>query len=85
MQDQLVIFMAAAEGTSRLLIGKPTLHTCTAVWVAESLTAARFRLLTADGQSAMQLLKEPTGGHNDFGDPGTECWILECDGAALKA
>lgn len=79
-----MIFMAAAEGTSRLLIGRPTLHTCTAVWVAESMTSARFRLLTRNGEPATNMLRKPTGGHNEFADPGTESWVLECDGAALK-
>ncbi|KAK9811681.1 hypothetical protein WJX72_008299 [[Myrmecia] bisecta] len=42
MQDQLIIFMALAEGTSRVLCTEPTLHTRTAMVVSETLTGAKF-------------------------------------------
>ena len=42
MQDQLIIFMALASGRSRMSCGEPTLHTRTAMTVAERLTGARF-------------------------------------------
>lgn len=44
MQDQLIIFMALAHGTSSVRTGKPTLHTRTAIAVAESLTSVRFHV-----------------------------------------
>jgi RNA 3'-terminal phosphate cyclase (ATP) len=44
LQDQLIIFMALAGGESKVVAGEPTLHTRTAVAVAEALTAARFTL-----------------------------------------
>lgn len=44
-QDQLIIFMALASGTSTILTGEPTLHTRTAIAVAEQLTGARFQVL----------------------------------------
>eukprot|EP00897_Mesotaenium_endlicherianum_P005474 jgi/Mesen1/4955/ME000247S04230 len=47
--DQLVVFMAMAAGTSRVLISEPTLHTRTAIQVAELLTSARFSLLPYRG------------------------------------
>lgn len=37
MQDQLVIFMALAQGTSRMLCGEPSLHARTAMVIAETL------------------------------------------------
>lgn len=42
LQDQLIIFMALAEGQSRMTCGEPTLHTRTAMVIAEKLTAAKF-------------------------------------------
>jgi RNA 3'-terminal phosphate cyclase (ATP) len=45
LQDQLIIFMALAEGTSRVACGPPTLHTRTAMAVAEQLTAAKFSVM----------------------------------------
>lgn len=37
LQDQLILYMALAEGTSRLLVGCTTLHTRTAIDVARQL------------------------------------------------
>ena len=42
MQDQVIVFLALAGGRSTVLCGEPTLHTRTAIAVAEQLTAARF-------------------------------------------
>lgn len=42
MQDQLIIFMALASGTSRIVCGQLTLHTRTAIAVAEQLSTAKF-------------------------------------------
>ncbi|KAF8510221.1 RNA 3'-terminal phosphate cyclase [Hysterangium stoloniferum] len=42
LQDQVIIFMALANGTSTLATGPLTLHTKTAIWLAEELTEARF-------------------------------------------
>ncbi|KAJ4488318.1 RNA 3'-terminal phosphate cyclase [Lentinula aciculospora] len=44
LEDQIIIFMALAEGTSAVLCGKGELrlHTRTAIWVAEQLTDAKF-------------------------------------------
>lgn len=42
MQDQLVIFMALAEGTSRILCGPLTLHTRTAIHWATVVLGASF-------------------------------------------
>jgi RNA 3'-terminal phosphate cyclase (ATP) len=42
--DQLVIFMALAEGRSEIIGREPTLHTRTAIAVAEILTKAKFEI-----------------------------------------
>lgn len=44
LQDQLLIYMALAGGRSELLCGPITLHTRTAIHVAESLTNAKFTI-----------------------------------------
>ncbi len=44
LQDQLIIFMALADGVSSLTCGKPTLHTETAIEIAEMMTAAKFTI-----------------------------------------
>ncbi|KAJ7756782.1 RNA 3'-terminal phosphate cyclase domain-containing protein [Mycena maculata] len=50
LQDQIIIFMALAEGTSEVRCGKDglTLHTRTAIWVAEQLTDAKFDVTVED-------------------------------------
>ncbi|KAG8899928.1 hypothetical protein FRB99_006356 [Tulasnella sp. 403] len=42
LQDQIIIFMALAEGKSTVVTGPLSLHTRTAIWVAETMTEARF-------------------------------------------
>ncbi|RDX42677.1 RNA 3'-terminal phosphate cyclase [Lentinus brumalis] len=50
MQDQMIIFLALAQGHSTVKTGPLTLHTRTAMWVAEQLTEAKFRVQeTEDG------------------------------------
>ncbi|KAJ8093289.1 hypothetical protein PM082_020775 [Marasmius tenuissimus] len=46
LQDQLIIFMALAEGDSEVLCGQGglKLHTKTAIWVMEQLTEAKFEV-----------------------------------------
>ncbi|KAF7338594.1 RNA 3'-terminal phosphate cyclase [Mycena venus] len=50
LEDQIIIFMALAEGTSEVRCGKDglTLHTKTAIWVAEQLTGASFDITVQD-------------------------------------
>ncbi|XP_075038638.1 RNA 3'-terminal phosphate cyclase [Mixophyes fleayi] len=42
LQDQLIVFMALADGVSQLRTGPLTLHTQTAIHFTEKLTKARF-------------------------------------------
>jgi len=44
LQDQLIIFMALAKGQSRLHCGAVTLHTETAIHVAQLMTKAKFTI-----------------------------------------
>ncbi|CEO98013.1 RNA 3'-terminal-phosphate cyclase (ATP) [Plasmodiophora brassicae] len=45
LQDQLILFMALAEGTSSLRCRELTMHTRTGIFVCEKLTSARFRVI----------------------------------------
>ncbi|KAI3436287.1 hypothetical protein D9Q98_002340 [Chlorella vulgaris] len=56
LQDQLVVFMALAQGRSQLLTGEPTLHTRTACTVAEALTGARFSIAAQNGSTGLWVL-----------------------------
>lgn len=50
LQDQLIIFMALAKGTSKIRTGPVTLHTQTAIHVAQQLTQAKFTVMKADDE-----------------------------------
>lgn len=49
-QDQIIIFMALAKGTSFIKIGKITMHTETAIYITERLLNVRkiFTILYAN-------------------------------------
>lgn len=49
IQDQMIIFMALASGESKLLCGPLTLHTETAIHVAERMTGAKFQVSPSPG------------------------------------
>ncbi|KAA1470953.1 RNA 3'-terminal phosphate cyclase [Dentipellis sp. KUC8613] len=44
MQDQMIIFLALAQGKSRVKTGPLTLHTRTAIWVTEQLCGTKFHV-----------------------------------------
>jgi RNA 3'-terminal phosphate cyclase (ATP) len=44
LQDQLIIFMALAQGSSEMLTGSLTLHTQTAIWIAEEMAGVKFEV-----------------------------------------
>lgn len=52
LQDQLIIFMALAKGKSRITCGKITLHTETAIHIAEMLTQAKFCVVPNEGKNS---------------------------------
>ncbi|TBU50133.1 RNA 3'-terminal phosphate cyclase [Dichomitus squalens] len=54
MQDQMIIFLALAQGKSRVKTGPLTLHTRTVIWVVEQLSAAKFRLEEAEGGAVVE-------------------------------
>ncbi|PAA92208.1 hypothetical protein BOX15_Mlig018990g3 [Macrostomum lignano] len=71
-QDQLVIFMALAEGESAIRVGPLTLHTRTAVHVAEMLTGVKF-----------SVSEDTTKPGKTDGDGEGNC-VLSCRGLGLK-
>jgi RNA 3'-terminal phosphate cyclase (ATP) len=54
LQDQLILFMALAKGKSEILTGSLTLHTQTAIWVAQQLCGAVFEVERAAGDVVMR-------------------------------
>ncbi|KAF4615084.1 hypothetical protein D9613_002854 [Agrocybe pediades] len=56
LQDQIIIFMALADGTSEVNCGKVelSLHTRTAIWLAEQLTEAKFEVVQSAGQTVIR-------------------------------
>jgi RNA 3'-terminal phosphate cyclase (ATP) len=75
MQDQLVLYMALAEGVSTVLVGSLTLHTRTAIWVAEQLSGAKFEVerVREPGKErtvAPSILPTTTGGEDRYGSEG---------------
>lgn len=55
--DQLVIFMALAAGESEVMVREPTLHTRTAIEVAQQLTQARFTCEKPTGDGGLRTLR----------------------------
>ncbi|CCM03826.1 uncharacterized protein FIBRA_05975 [Fibroporia radiculosa] len=51
LQDQMIIFLALAKGRSLIKAGPLTLHTKSAIWVAEQLTGAKFLITELEGQT----------------------------------
>ena len=68
LQDQLIIYMALACGTSRMVCAEPTLHTRTAMVVAETLvpgvkfTVTRIASGTSGGSCEPLYMVECCGG-----------------------
>jgi len=49
MQDQLLVFMALADGESRIRVNEISLHTKTSMWICSELTGAAFSV-SPDGE-----------------------------------
>ncbi|TNM88107.1 RNA 3'-terminal phosphate cyclase [Takifugu rubripes] len=55
LQDQLIIFMALAKGRSRIRTGAVTLHTQTAIHIAEQLTQAKFTITKCEDEQSSNI------------------------------
>uniref|UniRef100_A0A8C5KTN2 RNA 3'-terminal phosphate cyclase n=1 Tax=Jaculus jaculus TaxID=51337 RepID=A0A8C5KTN2_JACJA len=67
LQDQLIIFMALANGVSRIKTGPVTLHTQTAIHFAEQLAKARFTVKKS----------------KDEEDASKDTYVIECEGIGV--
>lgn len=79
LQDQLIIFMALANGTSQIKSGKPTLHTKTAIHFAQMMTGASFSIQEYDhGEN----YKDDKSDENDKkgDDKNDKLYIISCKG-----
>lgn len=75
LQDQLIIYMALAGGMSEMLVGSLTLHTQTAIWVAEQCTSAKFDLRRLDDG--------PVPGSDDEGRISGR-YLIRCEGIGFS-
>jgi RNA 3'-terminal phosphate cyclase (ATP) len=48
LQDQLILYAALADGVSEIVTGSLTLHTYTAIMIAEQMAGAKFEILKLD-------------------------------------
>ncbi|XP_023390850.1 RNA 3'-terminal phosphate cyclase [Pteropus vampyrus] len=67
LQDQLIIFMALANGVSRIKTGPVTLHTQTAIHFAEQLAKAQFTVKKSENED----------------DASKDTYIIECQGIGM--
>ncbi|XP_053549709.1 RNA 3'-terminal phosphate cyclase [Bombina bombina] len=66
LQDQLIIFMALADGISRIRTGPLTLHTQTAIHFAQQFTKAKFTVNRCEEPDAENYIIECQGtGHQN--------------------
>jgi len=82
-QDQVIIFMALAAGSSKVLTGELTLHTRTAIHVAELLLPGRVNF------TVKQLLPPLTPGWSPTAAAGDQqqkpLFLISCDGSSEAA
>ncbi|CAB9527118.1 RNA 3'-terminal phosphate cyclase [Seminavis robusta] len=68
MQDQLILFMAFAKGTSTMLTGSLTLHTQTAIEVAQQMVpGVKFDVQRLEEPAAASAPKSDGGGYGSDG------------------
>ncbi|ELV10511.1 RNA 3'-terminal phosphate cyclase [Tupaia chinensis] len=67
LQDQLIVFMALANGVSRIKTGPVTLHTQTAIHFAEQLAKAKFTVKKSEDEE----------------DASKDTYIIECQGIGM--
>ena len=83
LQDQLIVMMALAQGTSKLRAGPLTLHTETAMYMCGLLTGATFSV-TKEAAEVTSAEEEGGGGLSRSGEGGGEAGsqrvVIECQG-----
>jgi len=77
LQDQLIILMALAKGTSLIKTGPLTLHTKTSIHFTQYLTGAIFKIRSSKDIATSEL-KENT-------PSALECFYIECEGIGIQS
>ena len=72
LQDQLILFMALAKGTSRIKVGCLTLHTQTAIDIAVRMTGATFEVTKINHHDDNDDFNKGTNGDDFSGDDSKE-------------
>mmetsp|Transcript_13323 Transcript_13323/g.19954 ORF Transcript_13323/g.19954 Transcript_13323/m.19954 type:complete len:430 (+) Transcript_13323:197-1486(+) len=89
LQDQIIIFMALANGESRIRTGSLTQHTRTAINVARIMTGAVFEITKVDCSGEDQTVRNDDGeGHSTaYGKEGLDHGqhIVTCRGIGFKS
>lgn len=75
LQDQLIIYMALASGTSRVLTGSLTMHTQSAIDIAKKLCNAKFQVRKLD---------ESNSDTRDASGRISGRHLIQCEGIALS-
>ena len=84
----MIIFMALADGESRLLCGPLTLHTETAIHIAEKMTGAKFKvsgLIEEWEVVSTRLHMKLFLSTQVEASPGTDnSWLITCKGIGFR-
>jgi len=85
LQDQLIIYMALAEGTSEVLVGGLTLHTKTAIHHAKELSGADITVTPVPpaGEEASSKKLEASAGYGETGYSAGQ-HLITCTGIGLR-
>ncbi|RIA83618.1 RNA 3'-terminal phosphate cyclase domain-containing protein [Glomus cerebriforme] len=83
LQDQLIIFMALAEGRSKLVTGPVTLHTRTAIYFVEVMSGAKFHVKKFNSSESLLVNMQD---EREFNSPDLNgsLYLIECEGIGLK-
>ena len=90
LQDQLILYMALADGTSEVMTGCLTLHTRTAIDIAEHMTKAKFEVMPLSTVEFNEKQKESNGSTNVLNVYGTDGFqegqhLIRCHGVGFMA
>ncbi|CAG8791195.1 24325_t:CDS:2, partial [Gigaspora rosea] len=77
LQDQLIIFMAIAEGKSQIVTGPISLHTRTAIHFAEIMSSAKFNIIKLESSESQQRVQEHSERLDDEYNVGLH--MIECE------
>jgi RNA 3'-terminal phosphate cyclase (ATP) len=70
LQDQLILYMALADGESEILTGALTLHSRTAIMVAEEMTSAVFEVKKLSDGPPLGPVDSVSDSSNTYGERG---------------